>query len=309
MVSTEAGEERSKCLLEAWAPLTLEGITFDRTGPHEAPSMNMGALTAYSGPLSMSNCRFLTRPSYFVVWLSGVSTTDIRHCQFHADTAAAIVMDDFKTGDRLGISHCLFDHGWSAAVIINPNQGRAAASVRVQLAHNTFARPAVGWYVDSTFRQIEVEAQGNIVASSAVLQVRQAPASKEWQDQIRKVRWRGRQNLYPANHPLIELDGVAIKASAGLDTWNRLWERSEKDSCAAAAKFQAGADPRRFAAARETESWRLVPDSPGHRAGKDNCDLGDDVDLLGPGPAYERWKKTPEYQQWLKDTGQVQEGR
>jgi hypothetical protein len=30
------------------------------------------------------------------------------------------------------------------------------------------------------------------------------------------------------------------------------------------------------------------------------------VDLVGPGPAYERWKKTPEYQQWLKDTKQVQ---
>jgi hypothetical protein len=29
------------------------------------------------------------------------------------------------------------------------------------------------------------------------------------------------------------------------------------------------------------------------------------VDLVGPGPAYERWKKTPEYQQWLNDTKQV----
>ena len=36
-------------------------------------------------------------------------------------------------------------------------------------------------------------------------------------------------------------------------------------------------------------------------------DLGADVDLVGPGPAYERWKKTPEYQQWLKDSGQLKE--
>src|SRR5262249_17302040 len=34
-------------------------------------------------------------------------------------------------------------------------------------------------------------------------------------------------------------------------------------------------------------------------------DLGADVDLVGPGPAYERWQKTPDYQQWLKDTGQL----
>ena len=39
--------------------------------------------------------------------------------------------------------------------------------------------------------------------------------------------------------------------------------------------------------------------------GKDGKNLGADVDLVGPGPAYERWKKTPEYQQWLKDTGQL----
>ena len=53
------------------------------------------------------------------------------------------------------------------------------------------------------------------------------------------------------------------------------------------------------------EDFRLRPDSAGYRAGKDGKDLGADVDLVGPGPAYERWKKTPEYQQWLKDTGQV----
>src|SRR5262249_16511247 len=53
------------------------------------------------------------------------------------------------------------------------------------------------------------------------------------------------------------------------------------------------------------EDFRLRPDSAGYRAGKDGKDIGADVDLVGPGPAYERWKKTPEYQQWLKDTGQI----
>jgi hypothetical protein len=31
-------------------------------------------------------------------------------------------------------------------------------------------------------------------------------------------------------------------------------------------------------------------------------DLGADVDLVGPGEAYERWHKTPAYQDWLKQT-------
>ena len=49
-----------------------------------------------------------------------------------------------------------------------------------------------------------------------------------------------------------------------------------------------------------------TPPSGGVRiSGPGGKDLGADVDLVGPGPAYERWKKTPEYQQWLKDSGQV----
>jgi hypothetical protein len=52
------------------------------------------------------------------------------------------------------------------------------------------------------------------------------------------------------------------------------------------------------------DDFRLRPDSPGYRAGKDCKDLGANVDLAGPGPAYERWKMTLDYQQWLKETGQ-----
>jgi len=32
------------------------------------------------------------------------------------------------------------------------------------------------------------------------------------------------------------------------------------------------------------------------------------VDLVGPGPAYERWKKTPEYQEWRKRAAAVMSG-
>jgi hypothetical protein len=54
------------------------------------------------------------------------------------------------------------------------------------------------------------------------------------------------------------------------------------------------------------EDFRLRADSAGYQAGEDGKDLGADVDLVGPGQAYERWKQTPEYQQWLKETGQLQ---
>ena len=35
---------------------------------------------------------------------------------------------------------------------------------------------------------------------------------------------------------------------------------------------------------------------------------GADVDLVGPGAAYEKWKKTPEYQEWRKRGEQIKQG-
>jgi hypothetical protein len=52
------------------------------------------------------------------------------------------------------------------------------------------------------------------------------------------------------------------------------------------------------------DDFRLRADSAGYKAGPDGKNLGADVDLVGPGAAYERWKQTPEYQQWLKETEQ-----
>jgi len=46
--------------------------------------------------------------------------------------------------------------------------------------------------------------------------------------------------------------------------------------------------------------FRLAPGSPGKGAGPMGKDLGADVDLVGPGEAYEKWKKTKEYREWRK---------
>src|SRR5205823_9919691 len=51
--------------------------------------------------------------------------------------------------------------------------------------------------------------------------------------------------------------------------------------------------------------FRLHPQSAGRGAGPDGRDLGADVELVGPGQAYEKWKATPAYQQWLTDTNQA----
>jgi hypothetical protein len=62
-------------------------------------------------------------------------------------------------------------------------------------------------------------------------------------------------------------------------------------------------DTRRPAELR-VEDFRLKPGSPGQGAGEEGRDLGADVSLVGPGPAYDYWRKTPKYQEWLQGSGQ-----
>jgi hypothetical protein len=50
--------------------------------------------------------------------------------------------------------------------------------------------------------------------------------------------------------------------------------------------------------------FKLRPGSPGYRAAQNGKDLGADLDLVGPGKAYERWKQSPQYQEWRQETGQ-----
>ena len=95
---------------------------------------------------------------------------------------------------------------------------------------------------------------------------------------------------------------------ATLKDWTRFLNAEEDDSLEGQIRLQGGDLVQRAKSAAETitpEDFRLRPDSAGYRAGPGGKDLGADVDLVGPGTAYERWKKTPQYQQWLKETGQV----
>jgi hypothetical protein len=93
-----------------------------------------------------------------------------------------------------------------------------------------------------------------------------------------------------------------------LDDWKRFWRVDQFDAQIGQAKFQGGDVVARAASSPELltpKDFRLREDSAGYRAGPDGEDLGADVDLVGPGAAYERWKNTPEYQEWLKETEQM----
>src|SRR5262249_14951401 len=102
--------------------------------------------------------------------------------------------------------------------------------------------------------------------------------------------------------------GEPVSGVNDLATWQRFWGSPESGSIEGEIRF-VGGDPagRPVGGGGQPAPGDLRPlaGGAGYPAGKDGKDLGADVDLVGPGPAYERWKKTPEYQQWLKETGQL----
>jgi hypothetical protein len=127
------------------------------------------------------------------------------------------------------------------------------------------------------------------------------------------LAWREDRNLYASTvllgvgHEQSGKTGGVTNVTSQVD-WERFWNLGPSGSLRGAPKFYGGdvyGIARKGDYVLKPEDFRLRPDSPGYRAGSDGKDLGADIDLVGPGEAYERWKKTPEYQQWLKDTGQV----
>ncbi|HEY1377152.1 MAG TPA: hypothetical protein VGF55_10185, partial [Gemmataceae bacterium] len=91
-----------------------------------------------------------------------------------------------------------------------------------------------------------------------------------------------------------------------LPAWKDFWGIEKLSSIRGLARFHGGdlVTKAKFTPALLTpDDFRLRVDSPGYRAGEGGKDVGADVDLVGPGAAYERWKKTSAYEQWRQETG------
>src|SRR5262249_7805994 len=167
---------------------------------------------------------------------------------------------------------------------------------------------------------LHVESSGNVFNAAYTLIFEQhqpgkiVPAGDAEALLAKLVGWQGQRNLYPVDRPLLFLSKERLQAvesakpMKGLVSWKQFWGSAEAGSIQGQVKSQGGGLLAKLAAAPDKltpDDFRLRPDSAGFKAGKDGKDLGADVDLVGPGPAYERWKKTPAYQEWLKETGHL----
>jgi hypothetical protein len=309
------------------APLCLEGLELQRIAG--TPSAEGAYVSVFwTKQLHVANCRFLV--SNINICVVG-EVGQVRNCEFICTKSGSVNTSYSPAGGRLVIGNCVHAGGF---VAITASKG--SNDVAVQFTRNTFhtmvsplrlglpdRSPLDFVGADGQVKLLRFEAMGNIFDAREPLfefgprdPGDVLPPDATERCLANQFAWQGERNLYTVGGPFLTLGFFGKKGTRepampikNLVEWKQFWRSPETGSIEGNVRYQGGDLLTKLAAAPEKltpADFRLRADSAGYRAGKDGKDLGADVDLVGPGQAYERWKKTQEYQQWLKETGQVQ---
>jgi len=308
-------------LLVAHGPLRLEGLELRR-------SSRASCILTAGGPLCVANCRLLIQPQWGTCIHCFVGCL-LRNCELSSPEGAALSVG-CDSDASIVVENCLL------VGFINLDDGRVTQGATVRFTRNTFhtgVSLTVFHHIAYMPRdqvpkppssRIRVFASENVLDSLMYGYILHQPEpfkpkltaveAEAWVP--RRLEWREERNVYQpgkswtgTSFPNTDrTESPVLTRGEDLADWNRFWGLKDTESSQGVIRYHGGNLRAKATADAEKlspEDFRLRPDSAGYRAGKDGKDLGADVDLVGPGPAYERWKKTPEYQQWLKDIGQV----
>jgi hypothetical protein len=322
-----AAANAMESLLQTDAPLVLEGLEFHCPERRNAqPGRYLRLILAPRAPLHVANCRFVVKGDNadVIVLAYGSATCEVRNCQFVGAIHSCL---DWRahTAGRLVLDNC---------VAVGPGHGVSFSdretdldTVSLDAAQNTLVtyRPihfaldagVPGRPAERPAPVARLNATGNIVHGGdaafgfSVENERQPLQAAEIQAQLgRLLSWHDQRNLYAEGVPFLVLGSNLLRPTIALKSqsdWEAFWGLQATDSLQARIRYEGGDLRARLASTPEQitpADFRLHPESAGYRAGEDGRDLGADVDLVGPGPAYERWQQTPAYEQWHKGTGE-----
>jgi hypothetical protein len=332
-LSPQASQDFEPLLWAKGDALTVEGIEFQRLGQKDRTADQRIPSIVYSGgaALHIANCRFrLEVKSFCVCVISDAPVCVVRNCEFLGPDhlGGYSVAGGFAEKLRV-LENCVL----VGSVALNMPYGTSVRLTRNTLVSRHYTvllhvfPPPKDLEKDLEKRgavePIRVEASGNVFDASSVLWYRQdanprapLPASAFGEGEallLRLLAWHDRGNVYREGSASVDWWFEWVKhtllprAGRSPADWKKFWNAPGAELTEGTIRYQGGdlltklaADPEKLT----PEDFRLRPDSAGYQAGKDKKDIGADVDLVGPGAAYERWKKTRGYQDWLKETGQ-----
>jgi hypothetical protein len=302
-------------LLCAKSALVLEGLEFQRAAP-PTPKSSQTVIQSLA-ILSMANCRLLTAARRDILWIAG--RLESRNCEFLTAESTPTIACHVKSGADALIENCVF----TGAIFLNYRGAELGPTpARVELRRNTIVA-GYGLRLDfgavphrppseSIGPAVRIHAAGNVIdGSRALLMLNQSGLSQplspaEAQALLRSFcDWREEHNVYRLGSGGLQscVRHVPIAPPDALAEWELFWGLSDTGTIHGAIRFQGRA---RFDRTEELDQvtpndFRLGLNSAGYRAGSDGEDLGANVDYVGPGKAYERWKQEPDYRRWLAE--------
>ena len=322
--------------------LTLEGLEYWRLDP-TAWRIGLGIpspkLVDSHGAIQVAHCRFVLRTQGHAIALHDAPVSRIRNTQFISCSNThwmGGVSWDPTTGGRLVMDNCVKAGGGTGVNLWlhRPDQKDATLQLsRNSIAGDTAVLLNLHCLPEGDFLNDQAELPGFRIESTsnlfcpreAVLRFDQAPGFLNEVERPldlsaaasllpRMLSWHEENSLYsPVGSDVLSFSvrGQLKQHHAPLvrlADWHAFWKQQNTNSVEGAVRFQGGDVIQATLATAErltAEDFRLHSDSAGYRSGPDGNDLGANVDLVGPGEAYERWKRTPEYRQWQIDTGQT----
>ncbi|MFO0807642.1 MAG: protein kinase [Gemmataceae bacterium] len=316
-------------VLTTTAALVLEGLEFQDLVGDVQTQRGKQLVVSKDAPLLTANCRFTS-----TVATNGALRSprvELRNCEVvNAWTmASAVSWVSPPSRGVLRLRNCVSPN-W--AIFVLPTDA-GLKDIEIELTGNSFAQYLLMscysagelWTEEAGPKPFRVRATDNVLRTQNVFRVEMIPSKtdlKTWP--LARVErfaaslfdYRGDRNVYAPTSGY-ELwygtdAGQPERQAKTRAEWKGVWGAGDANAVEGDVRFQGGglgqraqAAPQRITAA----DFRLAPGSAGKGAGPGGKDLGADIDLVGPGAGYERWKRTPDYQEWRKQADALLAGR
>jgi serine/threonine-protein kinase len=308
------------------SPLVLEGLDLRRdvqrqfnigVGPLEITTgAGVGTRLEQSNeivrtdgaPFRAANCSFTVDFGYRCIRARNCPLVELRNCRFQGFVIDAADWEASADGKAI-IDNCVLH----TQVGFRFHCRRELRDVSVELTHNTTINSwPVVLVLDSLRDDLPLNPAAHFSAQECVFrgssgflhfaesdrfraEHRPLSNNQAFEYLPRLVGWADQRNLYDVRGR----DYSNLREMKHVKDWEDLWKEKQTGSLQGEVRFKLG-EPF-FGNTTNNETYRLQLESVGQGAGVGGRDLGADADLVGPGPAYEKWTKTEEYKAWQKE--------
>ena len=318
--------EQSAPLIWSDSPLILEGIDLEWNAS-QATSLKPATkciVIVDRGTFFAANCRFFISNGTAGISLRNVPKTVLRNCEIHSGSGNGIVLSG-NIKRSLRITNGIHS-GRTTLALPYRRGGVPPTSVRIKdctmINANFLALRVLRPVPRNALNPIRINKPLRIETTTSVLRCsdaiitlamgREFPISRQPQRNsilTRVLKWNEYRNLYDSGGPFVSLRQLGKSESRpapwspqSLDDWNHFWNLNNTGSQHRPIEFEQANLTRSIAGMTQpipTSYFRIRFDNSGRRPTSFVKPFGARIDRVGPGPAYDLWKQTPEYHNWL----------